>query len=64
MAGVKVITTVAQVRIELSRQEALALLQFFGSLDANTPGVPAVVREVARKFRDAVQGEVFETEVS
>lgn len=61
MASVQVTTTVAQVRIGLSREEALALLTYFGGLDQG--GAPAPIREIIRKFRAAVQEEVFITEV-
>ena len=61
MATVQVITTVAQVKVGLSREEALALLTYFGSLDAAQ--APAPIREIIRKFRAAVQEEVFTTDV-
>ena len=61
MAGVEVTTTVATIRITLSRAEALLLLEFFGTLDPTT--APVIVREIARRFRKATQDETFTTEV-
>ena len=62
MADVEVVTTVSQVRIVLSLQEARALLQFFGTLDPAT--APPTVQEIARRFRSAVKDEFFVTIVT
>ncbi len=57
MASVEVTTVVSLIKIELSPAEARDLRAFFGEMVLT--GAPQVVREIARKFHKAIEGEVF-----